>query len=68
MLLLRAALKVCIALPLDYQSPVADETGRVGPSASVAHAAPLAPRPPQQQVFAFLPLRSYGLRLIVQVG
>ena len=25
-----------------------------------------SPPPPQQQVFAFLPLRSYGLRVVVQ--
>jgi hypothetical protein len=33
----------------------------------VALAFPLDGRaPPQQQVFAFLPLRSYGLRFVVQ--
>jgi hypothetical protein len=42
----------------------------------IAHVAGAGPEPgssssgglPQQQVFAFLPLRSYGLRLVVQVS
>lgn len=31
-----------------------------------ASTATLNSQPPQQQVFAFLPLRSYGLRVVVQ--
>ena len=58
-----SATQVCIALPLDHRHvPPAVRDGVSGTSASAAP----APRPPQQQVFAFLPLRSYGLRMVVQ--
>lgn len=55
--------QLCVALPLDYlHTPASTATSA---SASALHPAPAA-APPQQQVFAFLPLRSYGLRFVVQ--
>ncbi len=57
--------QVCIALPLDHAAS--------GGGTAAAAAGPEAPGgvaglPPQQQVFAFLPLRSYGLRMVVQAS
>lgn len=54
--------------------PGAGPAWAMGTAAVDAEAGAAAPawapgwRPPQQPVFAYLPLRSYGLRFIVQVG
>ncbi len=53
-------LQVCVALPLDFASSSSSSSSAAGSS---------SPQPlPQQQVFAFLPLRSYGLKMVVQVS
>ncbi|GAX75620.1 hypothetical protein CEUSTIGMA_g3064.t1 [Chlamydomonas eustigma] len=68
-----AKTQVCIALPLDYAAksgayPTAgtEHSSRKSSSSRPSEAVVQRSALPQQQVYAFLPLRSYGLKLIVQ--
>ncbi len=62
-----------VALAFRLAGPGPGPAWAVGTAAGDAEAGTACPawapgwRPPQQPVFAYLPLRSYGLRFIVQV-